>query len=196
MLQSCKFKMKPLLLIFFVCLFMSAAAEVNDWYLSERQCSVLQQWIHTDSLDNTGIKLLAQKDTTFSRVKQADCNQIIDIISPANKQIYQQYDTIYQLCAKLAQIIILNPPAEVSQLWNTQEMMQAAYGKHNLSAYLQQQLFDFYYNNKVLSYLQNPEYIALLQPRPLVKLLSDTKGKAILQQEILFLKNNSTCKIY
>lgn len=188
--------MKPLLLLIFVCLFMSARADIDNVVLSERSCGLLHQWVCIDSLGNAAVKDVAQKDTGFSRIKSETLNHVIDIIVPSNRQIYIQKDSIYSLCAKFADQMLQNPPAEAAGFWNNNSLQELPFGKHNISVYLQQQIFNFYYDNKVLNYLQNPTYVSLLAPKPLLKLLSDTKGKEMLTKEIQFIIRNSTCKIY
>ena len=68
--------------------------------------------------------------------------------------------------------------------------------KSNIKTYLQNQIFDFFYNNNLVTYLRNEEYVRLLKPKPVYKLLSDTKTEKLLEHEILFIANNSKTYLF
>lgn len=63
--------------------------------------------------------------------------------------------------------------------------------KQNITEYIQNQFFDFYYNNNAMEGLENPAYVEVLKPKAVYKLLIYAKSEAILQEEIDFIALNS-----
>lgn len=197
-------KKKTILLSLLVINLLSKA-NVNEIILSDTQLqsfSVVGDSIKSN--DTSTYKILWNNNKILNSIPFFDFISITQLTKPSNKSTYKDSTIIYKLCGtiaeqlkiKLINDIISESAEEKLSVANLLKFEKGKYFESNIKTYLQNQIFDFFYNNNLVTYLRNEEYVRLLKPKPVYKLLSDTKTEKLLEHEILFIANNSKTYLF
>lgn len=197
--------MKNQIILFFLLItsFISKA-KVDEIILTDAQIQSITILNDSNkSNDSLACKLLWKKDKALSEIPFSDFLTILQLIKPININAYKENTQEYKLCYAIAKELSSKIISEIQsesadekfKVINLLKFDKGQYFERNLNNYLQNQIFDFYYNNKVLNYLSNEDYIKLLKPKAVYKLLSDTKTEDKLENEIIFIAHNSKYKI-
>lgn len=136
------------------------------------------------------------KHTDLSVIDTTDFKDVIKLLKPENLAQHKTENN-FPICDSLANAIV-NSNYYNNFLYTAKEnnVKDLVKFKSNIKNYLQNEIFNFYYNNNVISYLDKKEYLELLKPRELVQLLESTKGKEVIQNEIIFIAKNSNYNLY
>lgn len=197
-------KKKTILLSLLVINLLSKA-NVNEIILSDTQLqsfSVVGDSIKSN--DTSMYKILWNNNKILNSIPFFDFISIAQLTKPSNKSTYKDSTIIYKLCGtiaeqlkiKLINDIISESAEEKLSIANLLKFEKGKYFESNIKTYLQNQIFDFFYNNNLVTYLRNEEYVRLLKPKPVYKLLSDTKTEKLLEHEILFIAKNSNTYLF
>lgn len=195
--------MRLFYIFFLLCFYFHIAkADVGTVLLTESQIKALHHIktvLQKSDTSYTNLTLIWKSDTALSKIPLDDVRLIMRLLHPLNEIVYHDSIQHYALCKKIAQELadkILEDIASESAdekfgIIHQLKMEKGQYFKINLCRYFQNQIFDFYYNNKVTTVLGSEEYLKLLKPKAVYKLLKDTKTENLLNSEILFIANNS-----
>jgi len=190
-------------LLFILCIIgftRNSFAEGEIWLLNNDQYESLLQYKNF------------QKDTTSSYYKKPTTfihdNPIFSKVAPeAGVFVFELLkDTIpsdsvasqqQKVCLQIARAIL----SDKSENILVDVVTKAGVGKpmyfnKNIVNYFYTQTYNFYKDNHAIGYLDNAEYVSLLKPQPILKLLKDSKGEERLKQELFFIIKNSSYDLY
>lgn len=171
-------------------------AQISTIKLTENQFKKIESLNNQPNRDNMKLVLLEFKhaDTAFSSWHDTVFLQIVSILKPINSNEYTINKKAYDIAYKIGSDLIKDVSDDENPIRVAVYRGKEEFVKSNLTKYLQNQFFDFYYNNNVMATLENPDYIDLLKPRPVYKLLLYAKPESILKEEIDFIVLNSNFK--
>lgn len=200
--------MNKIYLLMLFCVFsVLVKAETGNIILTEPQFKSVSM-IQLKSLNiynrDSLLTLTWKKDTALSKIPLNDFLMMEQILLPVNTSVYKDSITHYELCKKIAKELTEKISADIASenadekisIVSQLKFEKGTFFSNNLNVFLQNQIFDFFYNNKVMNVLHDTEYVKLLKPKAVYKLLSDTKTENKLTQEILFVAGNSKYKLF
>lgn len=185
------------LLFFFI--ISQVQAKINDVALSKEQFDALLQY-KTKNTDTGNINIEAfikfyKENQQLNSIDSSDIVSIAKLLFQNNSLSYKN-DSRQQICKKLSEDILNSEFYKRCLLLAKEQQSEISDNfKFNLQKYLQTEIFNFYYNNNVLSFLDKQEYIDVLKPVALIDLLEKQKGQQFLI-EIRFIIKNSKFNLY
>ncbi len=182
-------------------------AEISNLKLSQTQVLKLSSFdYHQIKEDTLGDKKFSyfKQDSVLSKLQYTDLNNVLYIINPKNSKVYKDSSIQYnncklianELCQKIFRDIASEDAEEKIMISQYLHFEKGIYFNQNLTSYLQNLIFDFYFNNNVLNALNDIEYLKILKPKAVYKLLVETYPNDKLKNEILFIANNSKYKLF
>jgi hypothetical protein len=188
--------MKNLFTFLFLFVSLYSEAQISKIKLTENQFKKIEGLPIQTQGDSLKLGLLEFKhaDTSFSAWPDSTFLQIVSILKPSNSQAYIDNKKIYDISFKVADDLLKDVSDDQNLIRKAVYFGKEPFLKTNLTRYIQNQFFDFYYNNNVMAGLENPEYIAVLKPKAVYKLLLYAKREATIKEEIDFISLNSNFK--
>ncbi|MBK9355203.1 MAG: hypothetical protein IPN09_14935 [Bacteroidetes bacterium] len=176
--------------------FLNLEAQISKIKLTDYQFKKIESLVTQPNGDSLKLALLEfkQADTTFSTWHDSTFLQIVAILKPSNSKAYINYKKAYDISFKIADDLVKDVSDDQNLIRQAVYFGKEQFLKPNLTRYIQNQFFDFYYNNNAMAGLDNPEYVAVLKPKAVYKLLLYAKPEAILKEEIDFIALNSNFK--
>ena len=185
------------LLFFFI--ISQVQAKINDVALSKEQFDALLRY-KTKNTDTGNIDIEAfikfyKENQQLNSIDSSDIVSIAKLLFHNNSLTYKN-DSRQLICKKLSEDILNSEFYKRCLLLAKEQQSEISDNfKFNLQKYLQTEIFNFYYNNNVLSFLDKQEYIDVLKPVALIDLLEKQKGQQFLI-EIRFIIKNSKFNLY
>ena len=169
-------------LILFIAGYKTGCAEMANLQLTDAQYKALVEMRHAPG--PPGVNDL------FSGWKAEEIKHAFSLLVPANGKAYHDSAVVYEVCGKVSEQLV---KSELPDMNFAVLVSQPSSGhlRENLRTFFQNQLFDFFYNYQLTHFLARSEYIDILQPQAVYKLLKDYKTEEKLNQEIRFIANNS-----
>lgn len=171
-------------------------AQISTIKLTENQfkkIQTLQVGSNDDSLKKVYLDF-KKTDTSFNAISDTDFLKITAILKPKNSNAYLNNKKIYDISYKIATDLVNDVSDDKNLVRMAVYFNKEPFFKQNLTKLIQNQFFDFYYNNNALAGLENPEYIEVLKPNAVYKLLVFAKTENALKEEIDFIALNSNFK--
>ena len=181
--------------MFMVSLFSKIAlAGIGDIKLTEQQLSDINSikiyGINKDSIE--GLRLQKKQSlSSLESVSDSNYLKVLHIVKPLNGEVYLQYPNEYLVAEKIATHLVQNQAEEFVNIQAVISKNKDACVVNNIKTYLQNRFFDFFYNNNVLDYLKNPEYVALVNDRAAYKLLLSQQTEQSFIEDLQFIGINS-----
>lgn len=182
--------------LFLLLLSISLNAQLSTIKLTENQFNKIEKLdfgINKDSMQQVYLAF-KNADTSFSALNDTDFLKIVTILNPQNSNAYIVNKKAYDVAYKVADNLVSDVSNSESPIRIAVYRGKAEFLKQNLTLYIQNQFFDFYFNNNVMSFLDNSEYVALLNPQAVYKLLLYAKPETYFTDEIDFIALNSNYK--
>lgn len=174
-------------------LMLFSRAEISEIRLEEAQFQLLK---NTPAQDSTIRALLDHKtELGLAKLADSDVTQIIQLIHPDLLMDSRQQADLFSTCGTVSGRL-LNGEWPALSFPAILRATNAPFAQTNLSAYFQFRLFEFYFSNGLGAYLQNAEYVDLLQPEAVYNLLKDIRSEDRLVREIRFVINNSGFELF
>jgi hypothetical protein len=182
--------------LFLLFLSIGLNAQLSTIKLTENQFKKIENLDIEANKDSMQQVYLAFKnaDTSFSALNDTDFLKIATIINPRNTNAYSVIKKAYDIAFKVSDNLVKDVSNEENSIRIAVYRGKKEFLKQNLTRYIQNQFFDFYFNNNVMSFLDNSDYIALFNPQAVYKLLLYAKPEANLKEEIDFIALNSNFK--
>lgn len=191
---------KFVFILYIICYSGGSIAEGEIWLLNNGQYESLLQYKNF------------QKDTTSSYYKKPTSfihdNPIFSKVAPeAGVFVFELLkDTIpsdsvatqqQKVCLQIARAILSDKSENILvEVVNKAGAGKPLYFNKNIVNYFYTQTYNFYKDNNAIGYLDNAEYVSLLKPQPILKLLKEIKGEERLRQELFFIIKNSSYDLY
>ncbi|MBK9329589.1 MAG: hypothetical protein IPM95_09835 [Sphingobacteriales bacterium] len=180
--------------LLFLILFSQAQAKINDVALSKEQFDSLLQF-KIKNTDTGSIKIEAfikfyKQNPQLNTIDSSDIISIAKLLIQNNSLTYKN-DSHQLICNKLSEDIINSDFNKRCLLLAKEQQAEISdYFKQNLKKYLQNEIFNFYYNNNVLSFLDKQSYVEVLKPAALIDLLEKQKAERFLNELTFVIKNS------
>lgn len=173
--------------------FLNLEAQISKIKLTENQFKKIQTLQVSSNADSINQVYLDFKktDTSFSAISDSDFLKITAILKPKNTNAYMIHKDSYDISHKIASDLVNDVSDDQNLVRVAVYFNKEPFFKQNLTNYFQNQFFDFYYNNNVMAVLENPEYVEVLKPKAVYKLLVYAKTESTLKEEIDFIALNS-----
>ncbi|MFN8238341.1 MAG: hypothetical protein U0T77_09235 [Chitinophagales bacterium] len=184
--------------IFFIVSTLFVKANIRNVVLTDTQYALLNLYNISDSFPSTlySFKSFALQHPELQKIDSINLSTIAKLLFRDNTDSYKS-DTHHVICKKLANSIITSEPYKIFLiLAQEQGVKDVKMFNANMQDYFYKQIFDFYYYNKVIGYLDKPEYLEVLKPKALIDLLEKQKGADTFLDEIVFITINSKFRLF
>ena len=173
--------------------FLNLEAQISKIKLTENQFKKIQTLQVSSNADSINQVYLDFKktDTSFSAISDSDFLKITAILKPKNTNAYMIHKDSYDISHKIASDLVNDVSDDQNVVRIAVYFNKEPFFKQNLTKLIQNQFFDFYYNNNIMKYLETPNYIEVLRPFAVYKVVIHTKSESALKEEIDFIALNS-----
>lgn len=191
---------KVVFIIYILCYSGSSIAEGEIWLLNNDQYESLIQYknFQKDTTSSYYKKptTFIHDNPTFSKVAPEAGVFVFELLKdtiPSDSVASQQQ----KVCLQIARAILSDKSENILvEVVNKAGVGKPLYFNKNIVNYFYTQTYNFYKDNNAIGYLDNAEYVSLLKPQPILKLLKEIKGEERLRQELFFIIKNSSYDLY
>lgn len=186
--------MNKIFTILFLLVSFLGKAQLSQISLTEEQVKALMSINNVgenrDSINKINISF-KQKNELFAKINEEDFLRIVELLHPKNEQAYLNNDKTYKTSGKIAADLVAFKPNNANAITDAIRTYKEKCVVANLTKYIQNQFFNFYFDNGMLNILDNDEYISLIKPIQALDLLNYSKATPILAEDIDFIARNS-----